>query len=103
MDKGRDGRDNGDDDEYFEPSDEEIGRAHMGNRDVFWISRLARSAPRLIKLADRADDIISDAKDREWWRGLKKRSNTILIWAASILAAIVAAITVADRWKGPHP
>lgn len=85
--------------------------AALGPGDIAWLRRLIDEGEELVKLAERcekleelakhADDIIGSAEDRKWRKGLHRRGKPILIWIGSILAALVAALTVFDRIKPP--
>jgi len=75
--------------------------AHLESEDIYWLKRLADSAPALVRLSDHADDIIGSAEDRRWWRGLKRRAKVVVGWLAAIVGAIIGAITLIDRLKPP--
>ena len=97
MDKKRVERDT----EIDPPEEERRRGAHLESEDIYWLKQLAISAPALVKLSDHAEDIIGNAEDRRWWRGLKRRAKVVLGWVAAIIASIIGAISVIDRLKPP--
>lgn len=74
---------------------------HLEPHHIQSLRRLADSAPQLVKLAEHADDIILSAKDREWWRGTKRRLKVVLGWLVGILGATVSAFLLLDRMRPP--
>lgn len=83
-----------------EAKDEAHG-AHLDSQDVYWLKRLADSAPDLVRLAAHADEVIASAEDRRWWNGLKRRGKTIVAWVGAILAVVISAITILGQLKPP--
>lgn len=98
MDKRRGEREDG------EPSKEERQRgAHLESEDVYRLKRLADSAPALIRLADHADSIIADAKNREWWVGFQKRVRVVAGYVSIGIASVAATIAWVQSNKGKWP
>lgn len=105
MDKKRGERDDG-----FPSREERQRGAHLENDDVYWLKRLAESAPALIriaehapdlsKLADHAPGIIADAKNREWWQDFWRRVKLALGYISVIFASVAATIAWVQANKG---